>query len=99
VLNGAWHHGVVTYDSSTGAWAEYVNGVLKASGTVASGQQIFTTSKILTIGIGNYNNIITGQYPFNGAIDDVRVYNQAYTISQVQKDYAEGLARHQVAKK
>ena len=34
-----------------------------------------------------------GNY-FNGAIDEVRVYDTALTLGQIQQNYAEGLERH-----
>lgn len=45
--------------------------------------------------IGNYQ--LGGQY--FGAIDEVRVYEQALSIGEIQKHYAEGAARHSITLK
>jgi glucose/arabinose dehydrogenase/chitodextrinase len=73
----AWSHLAVTYDGS--AIRLYVNG-----GQVASRGQIGaiqTSANPLQIGGDN----IYGQY-FRGMIDEVRVYNRALSITEIQSD-------------
>lgn len=43
--------------------------------------------------------IVTNPYYFNGAIDEVRIYEQALSAAEIQKHYAEGAARHNIALK
>ena len=71
-----WVFLCTTYDGTT--LKTYVNGVLVASQTV--GGSIFTTGDPLTIG-GDWSNEM-----FNGIIDNVRIYNQALSQSQLQQD-------------
>ena len=35
-----------------------------------------------------------GGNPFNGIIDEVRIYSEALTAGEIQKHYAEGLERY-----
>jgi chitodextrinase len=75
----AWSHLAFTYDGS--ALRLYVNGVQVAS--LAQTGAITTSSNPLQIGGDN----IYGQY-FSGSIDEVRVYNQPLTQTQIQSDMA-----------
>jgi glucose/arabinose dehydrogenase len=80
VAPGSWYHLVGTYDGTTERL--YVNGALVASqpltgalGTVAGNFRIGTTR--------------SSEW-FNGAIDEVAVYNKALTPAQVQAHYIAG---------
>jgi len=86
-----WQHVVAVYDLTNVSF--YINGAADTP-IAASGAFYSDTSSLK---IGSYASSAT--YFFNGLIDEVRIYNQAYTLSQIQKDYAEGLPRHQVAEK
>jgi len=48
-----------------------------------------TGSAIRTIGSRS------GSYPFNGIIDDVRIYSTALSLSEIQQFYLAGLEKHQ----
>ena len=92
VADGAWHHIVATYDGSSSA-----NGVK----IYVDGKQISTTTNYnsltgtivnninLEIGRGGSGSVLN---PFNGQIDDVRIYNYALTEEQVKNLYNEGSA-------
>ena len=63
----------------------YYNGALSTTGSVVTPQ-----TSANHINIGAYED---GSYPFNGSIDDVRVYNTALTAEEVRNLYASGTAR------
>jgi hypothetical protein len=71
--NGAWFHFVYTADA-TGEYL-YANGVLASSYTNSSFQ---TGTNSYTLGVGAY---------YNGAIDNLRIYNRALSSSEVAKLY------------
>ena len=73
-----WVYWTVTYNSTDLRREIYKNGVLIANDT-ASGAADFTGN---TLNIGYYYI-----YPFNGKIDDFRVYNRALTASEVADLY------------
>lgn len=71
-----WHHYAGVYSPSTGALSIYVDGVSSGPATVTG--TIGTSSSIVSIGqdLGRY---------FSGLMDDVRIYNQALTASQIKE--------------
>ncbi|MCA9184126.1 MAG: LamG-like jellyroll fold domain-containing protein [Pirellulaceae bacterium] len=80
VNNGTWSHVAVTAVDS-GEVNFYINGAL-AGTSVHNGNFGFFTSSPLYIGNrGDFANLGT---PFDGAIDDVRLYNEALTATQIQ---------------
>jgi chitodextrinase len=76
---GAWRHLVMTHDGVNDKI--YVNGVLKNS-KAATGDMKSTTKPF---GIG-YDPIDTTNY-FNGALDDVSIYNTALTAAEITALY------------
>jgi hypothetical protein len=78
-----WSHLGGTYDGAN--LRLYVNGAL-ASTTAVTGAMPATTNA-LRIG----GNTVWGEY-FNGLIDDVRVYNRALTIAEIQTDMSTPVA-------
>lgn len=80
-----WYHVAGTYDGSVAKI--YVNGQL------SSDQETFNQAIPITadeLFIGNWKTG-SGERPFNGLIDDVRIYSQALTAGDIQRHYAEGL--------
>lgn len=76
-----WYHVAGVWDSTN--YYIYVNGQLAKSGqTIVSGASIHDTSNSLNIG-----GIATGSWLFNGAIDEVKIYNYARTAGEIQNDY------------
>ncbi|MDO8435865.1 MAG: LamG-like jellyroll fold domain-containing protein, partial [bacterium] len=86
VNDGNWHYITIAYDGSTGFL--YVDGVLDVSIAYSGGVLEYNGSSFL-IGKGGDGHV------FNGLIDEVRIYNSALGITQIQKHYAEGLEKHQ----
>jgi prepilin-type N-terminal cleavage/methylation domain-containing protein len=83
-----WHFIVATWDGTinTNGKKIYIDGVFDNQ----------KTSTISAIGQPNYyfrigRESTSGWYPFGGSIDDVRVYNQAIPISEIQQNYFIGL--------
>lgn len=79
VNDGEWHHVVVTHNGTTMKF--YVDGTLDNADTVAT----TTTLGALTIGTVAY-----GDRNWNGALDDVRIYNTELTSEQVTALYNAG---------
>jgi hypothetical protein len=71
-----WSHVAMTYDGSV--WRLYVNGTQVTSQNVTGA--IGASTSPLRIG----GNGLWGEY-FSGLIDEVRVYNRALTVSEVQQ--------------
>ena len=79
LLADTWAHLAVTYDGTS--LRLYVNGVL--AGTRSATGSIRTSTAPLRIG----GNAVWGEY-FAGTIDEVRVYNRALTVTDIQSDLA-----------
>ena len=73
----SWTHLAATYDGTS--LRLYVNGVLV--GTRATGGAMLTSTGVLRIG----GNGIWGEF-FQGRIDEIRVYNRALTLAEIQAD-------------
>ena len=74
-----WTHLAATYDGAT--LRLHVNGVQVGSRAVSGA--LLTSTGVLRIG----GNSVWGEY-FEGRIDEVRVYNRALTITEIQSDMA-----------
>jgi hypothetical protein len=77
IADGAWHHVAVTYDSGTSTKHLYFDGVELGSGLVVTNDLIVQG---INFRIGTDRN---GGNSFNGLIDDVRVYSDAQSASQI----------------
>ena len=71
-----WYHAVGTYDFSTGLSKIYINGQFDKETPLTSGKN-FTAIPVI---IGSYG---VGAYPFNGTIDEVRIYNVALSEADI----------------
>ena len=87
---GNWQHVVVTYNSTTGNILCFLAGSLVAA-NVYSGNGVFASN---TTQIGD---ILAGPLPFNGSIDDVRVFSTALDASDAAYLYNSGNGRGRVA--
>ena len=79
INSGNWIHVAVTWDGSTGVMKLYINGILEASTTGATG----TRSAPPSIRIGS---IQTGIQYFNGTIDELRIWNVVRSQSDIQSN-------------
>ena len=83
--NNRWQHVVATFDGIAGSMNLYVNGALAASGVAPSA--LLVNSSPLSIG-SRYSGTVGYDLPFNGVIDDVRLYNKTLSATQAQQLYA-----------
>ena len=86
VNDGAWHHVVATYDGShKELWIDgQIDARLAATGSIAGNS--------LTVCIGNSidpKGNLMNRY-WNGALDDVAVYNRALTPTEITEHYQSG---------
>ncbi len=79
VIAAGWNHVAAAYDGSMATL--YVNGVLVGSRTGISGGNNLTTDAT-ALHIGRRSD---GTYPFDGAIDDVRVYNRVLSAGEIAR--------------
>ena len=87
-----WHHVVATYIYITDGTSQlriYIDGVLKGSNNIAVGPMASSPSSSINIGRDG-----SGNYRWNGLIDEVRIYNRALSTAEIQKHYAEGLEKY-----
>ena len=82
LVAGQWYHYVGVYDGSN--VMAYLNGVLVQSNPYVGGS---IAASGIDVSIGR--NASTGDY-FDGAIDDVRIYNRALSATEVAKLYQSG---------
>jgi subtilisin-like proprotein convertase family protein len=73
---GVWSHIAATYNATTGVFVAYLNGVQDGTVTV-SGAAPAPDTDSLRIGAG-FNS------PFNGSVDDIRVWNVERTATQIR---------------
>jgi glucose/arabinose dehydrogenase len=80
--SGTWYHVTGVYDAASQTMNVYLNGALdngSTAGTITSTQ------------LGSTANVMIGLRPdggfgFNGAVDDVRIYNRALSATEVAAD-------------
>jgi len=78
VNDGIWHHVAYVYNpSATEKISLYVDGVLEVSGNITT---TVNTQSLSPLRIGNR---IDNVKPFNGLIDEVRVWNTARTSTEI----------------
>jgi hypothetical protein len=80
-----WEHWVIGYDSATDRVYTYKNGALVNNGT-APAVIANTVDTLLYVGCGMDAGVLG--YPYNGKIDDVRVFNQLLSSAEVANLYA-----------
>jgi len=80
-----WYHMVGVFDRASNTGYLYVDGILEADGSMPDappGNNGFTK-------IGCRNNVY--DYPFNGTIDEVMIFNRALSGEEIQQLYQDGL--------
>lgn len=82
----SWEHWVIGYSSATNLVYTYKNGVAANIGT-APAVIANTANTLLYVGCG-LNSVSVPINPYQGNIDDVRVFNQLLTATQVANLYA-----------
>jgi len=82
-----WLHVVGTYDGSNKK--VYLNGVIIQNIPKSIG--IIKYPEVLSVGVGAQHIDTAPESFFNGLIDEVRIYNSAVSITQIQSQYLAGL--------
>jgi hypothetical protein len=73
-----WYNVTVSYQTN-GFYYFYLNNLLISSGPIGSS----TTYTSANFSLGTYDIIPTNSYPFNGYIDDVKIYNTAIPFTNL----------------
>jgi len=98
VSSNTWHHVAVTYDSNSSTKYFYVDGVMDRSVAVHGNRNLGTGTRRFGI-IGqncednNFNTMQNGSrglLPFNGSLDDLRLYDRAISLSEAGMLYSLG---------
>ena len=74
-----WTHISATYNSGSGNFNIYINGILDSSSVVASAAPIANTDSL-------YIGISGASTPFNGKLDEVRLWNRELTAAEVNNN-------------
>jgi Concanavalin A-like lectin/glucanases superfamily/Immunoglobulin domain len=83
VWDGAWHQLTGVYDGSIVHL--YLDGVEEGTGTAASGPIAYSTNFLGgNLLIGNDEHF---SFPYGGVVDDVKIYDQALTASEILATY------------
>ena len=95
VTNGKWHHLVMTYDGSSqnSGVKIYSDGSLASmdyTGENSLSGSILEPGTSVRIGARTAADGVSIYVPFNGTIDDVRIYNRALSAAEVQQLYLMG---------
>jgi len=102
ITQSVWNHVVIMYDASANTATFYINGSLSptvyqnsntgavVSGPMASGAISFHSSYDGGVfKFGNRNNALSNS-PFNGRLDQIRIFNKTLSSSEVSKLYGNG---------
>jgi hypothetical protein len=81
--NNTWYHVAVTYDSVNSPII-YVNGIAVAGTWLFGSGESLSKSTTYPMFTGNYWN---NSLPFNGTIDEVKIWNRALSDEEIYVDY------------
>lgn len=82
VSNGSWHHLAVTVSGTSLQF--YLDGVANGTVVTTSGASSYATSALY---IGLNSDYTLGSRYFNGQMDELKFWNTALTVAQVQASY------------
>jgi len=92
--DASWTHIAGTF-TKNGQIKIYKNGVLAQSNDVTGGIISLPTTDLV---MACYRaGLCSWTWNFNGAIDEVRIYNRALSAAEIKKHYAAGAAKHGIA--
>lgn len=86
-----WYHACITFGN--GVVKYYINGELKSSVSTTALPDYSESNGYINVGVFGYSTNNTFIYPFNGYINDVRVYDEVLSDKQI-KEIAKGLCAH-----
>lgn len=85
---GTWYHIAATYTASTGAVVFYVNAT-SYNGTLESGSDTTSLNDTTArFAIGAFNTENSLSWPFDGKVDEVRVWNDVRTSTEINDNKA-----------
>ncbi|MFA4937087.1 MAG: Ig-like domain-containing protein [Patescibacteria group bacterium] len=87
-----WTHIVVAYDGTVQRM--YINGALQ-SGSINTTAFVSNTFSPLEIGYASCCGILNG---YNGLLDEVKVWNRALSVAEIQQAYASALRKYDTNK-
>jgi len=87
IATNQWLHVACTYDADSDVVALYVNGIQVASGEEESG----LLSNAVSVMIGAWHNGVTAVDLFEGAIDQVLIFDRALSQEELEALYLEGV--------
>ena len=95
IETGKWHHVACSVNGTTGIYTDYFDGkkIDQVSGAGGS-PSFYTLNGIDLIQIGDFSQ--TQKY--SAFIDDVAVYSQSLTSSEIHEIYAEQAPEHMLAR-
>ncbi|MDP1728523.1 MAG: LamG-like jellyroll fold domain-containing protein [Bacteroidota bacterium] len=91
INTGKWFHVAVTRNSTSGLIRIYINGNLETNATGATGA--LSASSVITLGATN-NSGGTSSASFNGALDELRIWNVERTGSEISQYYRDTINRN-----
>jgi hypothetical protein len=83
-----WHHVAFTWNRSTHLAETYVDGLLRGR---AAPEKVWPTVTNADLTVGNFS---TGEFPFNGDIDELRVSASPRSAAEIAVDAAAGAMSH-----
>ncbi len=84
-----WMHIAVTYSSSTHQKRIYINGVLKKTEAISSSGSYTINNPSVNVYLSALRGI--SGIPFNGTIDDIKVYSASLTQDKIMQEYSNEL--------
>ena len=95
ILENTWYHIVFTLSGTTGVIYIGGNAVTTTKADTSSGFTGFnTTESNLASNVQIGKNIAGSSNPFNGIIDEVKIYNKKLSPSEVSKNHKHGKGKH-----
>ena len=92
VNDGNWHHVVAVYNKTTNLLTRYVDGLPTGKQDSITSINSVSNDETLDIGISRTTGVRNTD-PFNGQIDEVKIFNYALTPLQVKTEYNDGSVR------
>jgi len=90
IHDGVWHHFAAVFDRDD-FLDVYFDGVISSSGGLNISSQSGDVNDNYIQRLGAWAS--GGTYPFNGFVDEVRIYNTSLSLLQIQSQYYAGLQR------
>jgi hypothetical protein len=88
VSTGEWHYVVATFSNTTKLHKLYVDGILRATNTFNN--TIGYDNNKMYIGAALENNGLN--FPMDGVLDEIKIYDDTFTAQQIASDYAAAIS-------